>query len=435
VSGSVVRREVLAGLTTFSTLSYILFVQPVVLSMAGMDPGAVLGATCVASAAACFLMGLWARLPVALAPGMGSNFFFSFTLCGTAAGGLGLTWQQGLAAVFVAGVLFLVLGLVRFRETVLEAIPQNLRSGIGAGIGLLIAMVGLEWSGIVVPAPGTYVALGDLSATPTLVSLAGLVVALAGMARRWPFALLASIVTGAVLAVATGTVTIDRVVSPPPSLAPTLFALDLPGLFTHSGFVSAILVLLFLDLFDTVGTLMGVARAGDLMVDGRLPRAGRALASDAVGTIAGALAGTSTVTSYVESAAGVQAGGRTGLTAVTVGVLFLLSLFLTPLIHAVGGSVALGDLVLYPVVAPALIAVGSFMVRELGHVEWKDPARAIPAFLTAIMMPVTFSITEGIAFGFITHVVLMAAAGRAREVHPVLAVCAAAFLARYLFLV
>ena len=434
-NGTRVRTEILAGTTTFVTLSYILFVQPAVLSAAGMDFGAVLLATCIASALGCVLMGLLANYPVAMAPAMGHNFYFAFTVCGaTAAGGLAYAWQTALAATFVAGALFVLLSAVGLREKLMEALPRSLQLAIAGGIGLLIALVGLEWGGIVVERPGTFIGLGDLGAPPARAALAGLLVAALLLARRIRGAILIGIAVATLVAAAEGLLEFSGPFGLPHIERPAAFQLDLGGLFRHRESIVVILIFFFLALFDTIGTLVGVATRAGLLVDGRLPRARRALLADALGTTAGAVLGTSTITSYVESAAGVAEGGRTGLTALVVAVLFGLALFVSPLVQVVGGGVETATGRLYPTVAPALVVVGCLMLQPVSKVAWEDWTEGFPAFLTLVMMPFTFSITEGIAFGFMSYAALKLVAGRRREIHPLVALFAALFLLRAVFL-
>lgn len=446
-AGSTVAREVSAGLVTFATLSYVLFVQPAVLShpAAGMDAGGVLFATCVASALACVGMALWANHPIALAPAMGHNFFFVFAVCA----GMGLPWQQALAANFLAGVAFLLLAATRLRERVMRAVPASLAAAIAAGIGLLIALVGLEWGGLVVAHPATYVTLGDLGSPVALLALFGLaltsVLVVRGVRGAVLVGILGTAAAGWAASVAWGLepalVTFRGVVGAPPSPAGTAFQLDLAGLLGRGGLevLSVVLVFFLLDLFDSVGTLLGLGRQGGLLVNGELPRARGAFLADALGTTAGALLGTSTVTSYVESSAGIAAGGRTGLVPLVVALCFLAGLVFTPLIEMIGAGVvvATGPEVVtrYPVIAPVLILIGAFMMAAVRDVEWRDPVRAIPAFLTIVMMQLTVSISEGIAFGFLSTSILALAAGRGREVSPWVHAFALVFLARYVFLV
>ena len=427
--GSTPGREVLAGATTWLTLAYIVLVNPVVLGAAGMDTGAVMVATCVGAALATISAGLFARLPVALAPGMGLNFFFAFTLCGTAAtGGFGLTWQQALAATFIAGVLFLASSLFKVRSKLMEVVPEPLRHGIVAGIGLMIAVIGLRWAGLLAAAPSIYIGAGDIGSRPVQVALVGLVVTALLVIRRVPGALLIGAGVSGILSLAFGLTEFTGVVSAPPSLAPTLFALDFGGLYAAPTWIFAVVVLLIVDMFDTVGTLLGVTSRAGLMRDGRLPRSEAAFASDAGGTMVGSLLGTSTITTYIESAAGIAAGGRTGLTALTTAALLLGSMFFHPLLSVIGG-VPLGDgVVLYPVAAPILILIGIFMMPEIGKVHWDRPLAAIPAFFVVVAMPLTTSITNGIGAGFIAWSALHLLSGKGRETSPVTHALAALFV-------
>ena len=431
--GSTLRRELLAGTTTWVTLAYIVLVNPVVLGAAGMDTGAVMMATCVGAALATAAAGIFARLPVALAPGMGLNFFFAFTLCGAAAsGGFGLTWQQALAATFIAGVLFLASSIFKLRSKLVEVVPAPLRHGIVAGIGLMIAVIGLRWAGLVVAAPGMYIGPGDLGERPVQVATAGLLVTAVLIARRVPGALLLGAGVSAALAAAFGLTTFTGVVAMPPSLLPTFLALDFGGLFAAPTWVLAVVMLLLVDMFDTVGTLIGVASRAGLMDRGRLPRAEAAFAADAGGTMVGGLLGTSTITTYIESAAGIAAGGRTGITSLTVAVLLLCSSFFYPLLSVVGG-VPFGDgVTLYPVAAPILILIGIFMFPQIGKVPWDRPLSAIPAFFVVVGMPLTTSISTGIGAGFIAWSVLHLLSGKGREVSGWNHLLAAVFLILFL---
>jgi AGZA family xanthine/uracil permease-like MFS transporter len=423
-------RELVAGLTTFMTMSYIIFVQPAVMGAAGMDPGAVMVATCVSSALGTVLMALLANYPIALAPAMGHNFYFTYIVVLT----LGYSWQHALGAVFVAGLVFILLSTVGLRETLMNVLPSCLKNGIPVGIGLLIALVGLEWSGIVAGNPVTYVTLGDIGSGPTLLAIFGLVVMAVLLALRVRGAILIGILSTAVAGLGTGIVEFKGVVAPPPSIAPTLFKLSIPNIFKDPHLITVIFVFLFLDLFDTIGTLTGVSQQGGLMKEGKLPRARQALLSDAIATCGGALLGTSTVTSYIESASGISAGGRTGLTAIVVVVLFLLSIFISPIVHMIGAGYESGGVTLYPVIAPALIIVGSMMFRNIVDIDWEDYTESIPAFLTLIIMPLAFSITEGISFGVISYVLLKVIRGKGKRVHWLLYIFAVLFVARYIWL-
>lgn len=426
--GTDIRTEILAGVTTFVTMAYIIVVQPTVLQAAGMDFGAVLVATCLSSALATIVMAFLANYPIALAPAMGHNFFFVYTVVL----GMKIPWQVALGAVFISGSIFVFLSLFGLREAVIHAVPDSLKQAIAVGIGLLIALVGLEWSGVVVDAPGTLVGLGDLRSPPVLLALFGVVMISVLLVLGIKGAILWGMGATTLVGVVSGLVRYQGITSRPPSLAPTFLQLDIAGALSL-GLVTVIFVFLLLDLFDTVGTLIGVSQQAGFIKDGTLPRAREALLADAVGTVGGGLLGTSTVTSYIESAAGVAAGGRSGLANLVTASLFLISLFFFPLVRMVGGGYqAAGGAVLYPITAPALIVVGSIMVRNVKEIPWDDYSEAIPAFLTMIMMPLTFSITEGIAFGFIAFVLLKIVSRQWHRIPWPLYLFAALFLLRYM---
>jgi AGZA family xanthine/uracil permease-like MFS transporter len=425
-----VRTEIIGGLTTFLAMAYIIFVQPAVLGAAGMDAGAVMAATCVASGIASLLMAFLANYPIAIAPAMGHNFFFAFTVVL----GMKVPWQIALGGVAIAGLLFIATAGVGLRERLITAIPDSLKHAMAVGIGLLIALIGLEWSGLVVAAPGTLVTLGHVKSPPTLLALFGLLTMSVLMARRVRGALLIGFLLSTLVGLATGLVHYQGLLSMPPSIAPTLLQLDIAGAFRPS-MVSVIFVFFFLALFDSVGTLVGVASQAGLMRDGTLPRARQALLADAVGTVAGAALGTSTVTAYIESSTGVAAGARTGLASVVTASLFFLSLLFFPLVRMIGGGhPGANGATLYPVVAPALVLVGTMMMTGVRAIAWDDATEAIPAFLTIVIMPLAVSITDGIAFGFIAYVVLKLATGRAAEAQPLVYVFAVLFVLRYVFL-
>jgi AGZA family xanthine/uracil permease-like MFS transporter len=538
--GSTVGREVIGGVTTFMAMSYILFVQPAVLSKAGMDSGGVFMATCISSAMACVLMGLWANYPIALAPGMGENFFFVFTLCGVgaASGVFKLTWQEGLALTAIAGALFLALSLVGFRARILNAIPDSLKSGIAAGIGMFIALIGFEWGNLIESDPATFLKLAKmdgnwvalimligLATTFTLVAfrirgaiLIGILIATAvawGAGKIWPREPLGLEMQAAangveVVAIAdtspvrraglikpadvivkfdrykvsssqdvldawraTGarrvvkielvrdgrelsvsqplgiaTIGFKGIIGRPEGLRKTAggFYYGFESLFKKllsPNWVNVLtfgFIVLFMDLFDTVGTLVGVAGRAGLVKSGQLPRAERALAADATGTIMGACLGSSTVTSYIESVAGVQAGARTGLSAIVAGICMLGALFLQPLVEVVGGGVIAGryetgDWILrYPMLAPALIVVGAMMMRAMRDVDWDDMTEALPGFLTMAVMPFAYSISAGIAAGFISYAVGKIVTGRFRQCPVIVYVFAALFIFQYAFM-
>ena len=452
--GSTVGREVLGGLTIFMSMSYILFVQPVVLAKAGMNSDAVFMATCISSAAACVLMGLLANYPIALAPGMGENFFFVFTLCGvaTAAGAFKLTWAEALALTTVTGVLFLLLSVVGFRSMVLNAIPDALKSGIAAGIGLFIALIGFEWGNLVTSDPVTCVKLAGLRGNHVAaLTLLGLGVTVLLMAFKVRGAILVGILltTGATVAVASAWglpgIRPEGVLAVPKGLGETAgqflagYGKLLDKLLSKDWVhvLAFAFILLFMDLFDTVGTLVGVTKRAGLIVKGKLPRAERALAADAAGTVIGGALGTSTVTSYIESITGVQAGARTGLAAIVAGVCMLLALFFQPLVRMVGGGVVVGKypwgdpILRYPMIAPALIVVGAMMLRAIRDVEWDDPTECVPAFLTMVAMPFAYSISAGIAIGFVSYAFGKLFTGRARECPLIVYIFAVLFAIQY----
>lgn len=451
--GSTVSREVFGGLATFLTLSYILFVQPALMAQAAASTGgvataSVLTAVCLASALACLLMGLLANFPVALAPAMGHNFYFAFTVCGTMAGAMHFTFQQALLANLIAGGIFLVLSLLGTlvprldpRVLLFGAIPRSQQNAIGVGIGLLIALVGLKYAGVIVLRPGTGLGLGlgRVPWTPVIVAGVGLAVFGALWARGVLGAPLWSIVASAVTGAVLGVVHMPTRIAAMPVLSDSLLnpaKATLADLRT-SDILVVIATFLFLVVFDTVGTLAAVCRrAGLITPDGQMDKGvGAAFVADAAGTVAGAALGTSTITSYVESLAGIQVGARTGLSALVVAALFLLAMFFSPLVGLVAAPYMLpGDpSPAYPCLAAVLIGIGALMLSCVREIDWDDASEALPAFLCLITMPLTLSITDGIAFGFISYVVLKVLAGKWRQVHPFIAVCAVLLAIRYAF--
>ncbi len=437
-NGTTFQREVVGGITTFLAMSYIIFVQPGVLSQAGMNFQAVLCASCLAAALSTFLMGLIANYPVALAPGMGENFFFVYTLCAAAPLGFGLTWQQALGAVLLAGLFFVAITLTGIRAKIVNSIPDSLKRGIAAGIGLFITLIGLEYGGLVVAAPGTLVRLGDFSQPATLASVLGLLVLVVLLAFNVRGAILLGILATTGIAAVFGLVHFHGIFSTQIHLAPTFFQFDLRGLLalSPSKLGSAIFVLFYLALFDTIGTLVGVGQQAGLVKDGKLARAGQALFADAVGTTVGAGLGTSTITCYIESAAGVSDGARTGLASMVTGALLLAAMFFSPLASMIGGGVQTGTgancVLLYPTLAPALIVVGSMMLKVVREFNWDDPTEYLPAFLVLIGIPLTFSIADGIAFGLIAYSVAKVATGRWRECPTLTYIFAALFVLQFL---
>lgn len=423
-SGSTLRAEVTGGLTTFATMSYIIFVQPNVLAAAGMSSGYVMLATCLSSAVATLLIGLLARYPIALAPGMGENFLFAFTVCAAVEqGGMGFSWQAGLAIILLSGVIFVLLSLSRLRTRLLEVFPDCLKNAIGPAIGLFIAFVGLQWGGIIISSPGTMVTLASFRSTAMLITLSGLLFSTVMVALKVRGGLLLGILVTAALGAITGEATFKA--APLTWDESTFFAFNFAELLEHwDRAIVAILLFFFLDLFDTVGTLVGVSKQSGLMKeDGVLPRAGNAFLSDALGTCVGACFGTSTVTSYIESASGVAAGARTGLAALVTAVCFLLALAVAPFLSIAQATVA-----------PVLIVVGFLMMTPLQKVRWDDVTEGFPAFMTITIMAFGYGITEGIALGCISYAAIKTLTGRAREVHPIIYAVAVALVARYAFL-
>jgi len=416
-NGTTVRTEIIAGVTTFLTMVYIIFVNPSILRETGMDPGAVFVATCLAAAFGSAIMGLYANYPIALAPGMGLNAYFTYGVVL----GMGYTWQVALGAVFISGILFVILSILPVREWIINAIPKSLKMAISAGIGLFLAIIALKNAGIVVDHPVTLVTLGDITSAPALLASAGFLIIVGLSARRVPGAIVISIFLVTGVGVALGVTSPGGVFSMPPSIAPTFLQMDLAGAL-QVGLVAIVFAFLFVDLFDTAGTLVGVGyRAGMLDEQGRLPRLRRALLADSSATMAGAALGTSTTTAYIESAAGINAGGRTGLTAVTVALLFLLCLFLAPLASTIPAYAT----------APALLFVACLMARGLAEIDWDDVTDVAPAVVTAVSMPLTFSIATGIGLGFISYAVIKILAGKISEVSVAVIVISCAFVIKF----
>jgi len=418
--GTTLRTEIVAGCTTFLTMAYIMFVNPLILGDAGMDRGAVFVATCIGTAIGTLIMGLYANYPLALAPGMGLNAYFTYGVVK----GMHYSWELALGAVFISGVLFLILSVLRLREWIVDAIPASLKMAISAGIGLFLGIIALKNAGIVVASPDTLVTMGDLKAPPTVLAICGFLLIVALDARRVPGAIIIAVLGVTAAGIALGVSSFTGVVAAPPSLAPTFLKLDLAAAL-DTGLVVIIFAFFFVDLFDNTGTLVGVAhRAGLIGADGKIPRLERVFIADSLATICGSLLGTSTVTSYIESAAGVRAGGRTGLVGVVVALLFLLSLVLSPLAGAVAAYAT----------APALLYVACLMARGLVDIAWDDPTEYAPAVVTAIAMPLTFSIANGIAFGFVLYAAGKLLSGRTAQLSPALAILAGLFLVKFVVL-
>lgn len=416
--GTSVRTELIAGVTTFLTMSYIIFVNPDILSTTGMDRNAIFVATCLAAALGSIIMGLVANWPIGLAPGMGLNAFFAFTVVAA----LGFTWQQALGAVFISGGIFVLLTVTGVRSWLIAGIPHSLRSAIAAGIGLFLAIIALKGAGIVVANKATLIGLGDLKQTGPLLAIFGFFVIAVLDALKVRGSILIGILAVTVLSWIFGVSQFHGIVSMPPSIMPTFLQLDIVGAL-HGGLIHIILVFVLVEVFDATGTLIGVAKRAKLIEEGKPNRLSRALLADSAAIVAGSLMGTSSTTAYVESASGVQAGGRTGLTAVTIAVLFIAALFFSPLAASVPAYAT----------APALLYVAGLMMRELTEIEWDDLTEAAPAALTALAMPFTYSIANGLAFGFISYVVLKVFTGRWKTLHLATQIVAALFIVRFAF--
>jgi AGZA family xanthine/uracil permease-like MFS transporter len=401
--GTTPRTEVMAGLATYLTMVYIVVVNPSIMQAAGIDPGAAFVATCLAAAIGSALMGLLANFPIALAPGMGLNAYFAFVVVGA----MGIPWQVALGAVFVSGLLFFLVSVLKIREWLVNGIPLSLKLGIAAGIGFFLGLIGLRGMGLVVANQATLVGLGPLTAASTLIACAGFVIIAGLVARKVPGAIVLGILATALIGLPFGLTSFGGVVSLPPSLAPTFLQMDIAGAI-GVGLVGIVFTFFLVDLLDNTGTLIATThRAGLMNRDGTVPNLGKALTADSGGAMIGAVLGTSTTVSYIESAAGIQAGGRTGLTAVTVAVLFLLTLFLAPLATSIPGFAT----------APALVFVACLMAKGLQDLAWEDETEYLPAVVTALAMPFTFSIATGIGLGFLTYALVKTVAGRAGEVH------------------
>ena len=414
------RTEILAGVTTFMTMAYIIFVNPSILHDAGMPVAGVTAATCLAAAVGSVLMGGFARYPIALAPGMGLNAYFAYSVVK----GMGVDWHVALGAVFISGVAFLVLTALGIRQMIVNAIPSGLYAAVAAGIGLFIAFIGLRNAGIIVPDAATTVALGNLRAPATLLALIGLMLTGALICAGVRAAILIGVLATWALAAVTGAVHWQAEPYSVTSITATAFQLNIRGALSR-GLIEIVFVFLFVDLFDNVGTLVAVGKKAGLFDEAnRIPRVNRILYSDAIATITGAMAGTSTVVSYIESSAGVAAGGRSGVTAIVTGLLFVVALFVAPLAGAIPEAAT----------APALIIVGSMMMTTAAEIEWADPEIAIPAFLTMIAIPLSFSIANGLAFGFIAYTLLKVLRGRFREVSWMVYVLTLLFIARFWYL-
>ncbi len=418
--GTNVRTEVLAGITTFLTMAYIIFVNPSILGDAGMPKDSVFVATCVAAAVGTLIMGLYANFPIGLAPGMGLNAYFAYGVVQ----GMGFPWQAALGAVFISGCCFMIVSLLRIREKIMNAIPPSLRIAIPAGVGLFLALISLKNAGIVVSSPATFVTMGDLHKPAPVLAIIGFLVIVALDRLRVTGALLIGIMAVTVLSFFFGGNHFNGIVSLPPSIEPTAMKLDIVGAVSH-GLFTVVMVFFLVELFDATGTLMGVAQRAGLMKDGKLPKnMNKALLADSGAIIAGSVMGTSSTTAFIESAAGVQAGGRTGLTAVTIACLFLAALFIAPLAGVVPAYAT----------APALFFVACLMLRELAEVNWAETTESVPAVVTALVMPFTYSIANGLALGFISYAGLKLLTGKYKEVSAMIWCVAGVFLFKMIYI-
>ena len=414
-----VKQELLGGVTTFVTMAYIVVVNPQILSQAGMPAEGVVFATCLSAAVATLVMGLYANYPIALAPGMSLNAYFTYSVCLS----MHVPWQTALAVVFFSGVLFLILTVTKVREQIVNGIPDCLKHSTAAGIGMFIAFVGLRNAKLIVANPATFVGLGSFSNKEVQTACFGLALTLVLMTRKWHGAILLGILGTTVLGIARGISTLPASLFSMPHPSSTLLRLDFRGA-VHLGLLEILFAFLFVDLFDNVGTLVGVCEQGGFIKDGKIPRVGRVLMADSVGTIFGALTGTSTVTSYIESAAGVAAGARTGFSNVAVAALFFLAMFCAPLATAIPAYAT----------APALVLVGILMSQSLGLVKWNDFTEALPAFITILVTPLAFSIATGLSLGLISYTVVKVAAGRYREINVLIWILTGLFILRYVYL-
>ncbi|MEV4777736.1 NCS2 family permease [Burkholderia sp. LMU1-1-1.1] len=414
--GTTIRTEVIAGLTTFLTMAYIIFVNPAILGDAGLPKDAVFVATCLAAALGTLIMGLYANYPIGMAPGMGLNAYFAYAVVL----GMGVPWQTALGAVFISGCLFIVVSVFKVREHIVNGIPRSLRVAITVGLGLFLALIAMKSAGLVVANPETLVSVGDMHNPHTLMAIFGFLLIVTLDRLRVPGALLIGIAAVTALSFFFGGNTFKGIMSLPPSISPTLFHLDLAGAISM-GLFNVVLVFFLVELFDATGTLMGVASRAGLLVNGKMERLNKALLADSCAIVAGSVLGTSSTTAYLESAAGVQAGGRTGLTALVVALLFLAALFFAPIAGVVPAYAT----------APALLFVACLMLRDLVDVDWSDTTESVPAAITALAIPFTYSIAHGIAFGFITYAGLKLLTGQARQVKPVVWIIAIVFLTKY----
>jgi AGZA family xanthine/uracil permease-like MFS transporter len=415
-----IKTEILAGVTTFLTMAYIIFVNPNVLADAGMDKGAVFVATCLAAAIGCFIMGIYARLPVALAPGMGLNAFFTYGVVL----GMGYAWQTALGAVFLSGCIFILLSLFKIREIIINSIPTSIKQGVVAGIGAFLAFIALQTAGVIVNNDATLVGLGDMTSFSPAMAALGFIVIVGLSHKKVPGAVTIGILLVALISLLTGNTQFSGIISAPPPIAPTLMQLDIAGAFDVA-MISVIFAFLFVDLFDTAGTLIATTtQAGLIGKDGKIPNMGKALLADSTATVAGTFLGTSSTTSYIESVSGIASGGRTGLMAVTVGVLFLLSVFFSPLAGMIPGYATAG----------AIFYVAVLMMETLKDVKWNDLTEAAPVVVVLLFTPLTYSVADGIALGFITFTAIKVVAGKFSDISIPVWILTVVLLAKIVFI-
>jgi adenine/guanine/hypoxanthine permease len=428
--GTTLGTEAIAGTTTFLTMAYIIFVQPAVLSIAGMDFGAVMTATCLSAALASLLMGLIANYPIALASAMGENFFFVFTIVLA----MQFTWQTALAVVFIEGIIFLLMTLIGIREAIIDAIPHSLKTGMAIGIGLFIAFIGFKWSGIVVNNPSTGIALGNVRSAPVLTAIVGVFITVAFISKNIKGAVMWGIFSTAVIGWISGVVTFQSIASLPPSIEPVFAKFDFSQVL-NVNFITAVIILLYMDIFDTIGTIIGVGETGGFLKNDKLPGASKVLFVDALATSIGAVCGTSTVSAYIESNTGVQAGGRTGFTSIVTAGFFLIAMFFSPLVQMIGGGYKIAEGVyLYPIAAPALITVGFFMLKSIQKLDFSDFSETLSAYLMMICIPLTYSIADGVAIGMVSYPIVKLFSGKIKDVPLLMHILAVLFILKYALL-
>jgi len=424
-----IKTEIISGIIIYLTMAYIIFVEPTVLKIAGMDFGGVLVATCIGSAIICILMGLLANFPIAGAPLMGENFFFVFTIVIA----MKFSWHAALTAVFIEGILFLILTLLKLRQIIIDAIPNSLKHAMAVAIGLFIGFIGLKWSGIIVPNSSTGIALGNLKSTPVIIAVFGLIITSSFIIKKVKAALLYGILITTLLCLIFGISKFEGIVSLPPSISSVFMKFDFS--FIHNfNFWIIVFLLLYMEIFDTIGTIIGIAEEAGFVKNNKIENAEKILFVDALGTTVGSLLGTSTISSYIESNAGVTQGARTGLSVIITGFLFLISIFFYPLIKMIGGGyeIAPGNII-YPAVGPALIIVGFLMLKNITKIDFSDFSESLPAYFTILGVPLTYSIADGIAFGIISYPVIKLLTGETKKVSIIMYILAIIFIIRYAF--